>query len=338
MSAHWPEVSNGVTAPCHHTEGLHKKAEKAAALPKQQRMGQAKNGEEKTKSCSTEADERHHMRNLLDYPEEPLFKILYAKKWTFYFSSEEHNALGTHSHSFSATLKARTLSSHSLPQKEGATQRASPELPLRSRGQRLLPCPSFNLESHTHGSPKQMAAYTRPLHHQPEPMTWLQLPKLLQSWLPTWLHLMAAGNKPKIKHCWRAAVTGTFRGWLEGNQSRKKCNSKEKPLGQRNPRDITETYFKVLREDWQKLLAITKKLMDIFKVSSKHILHIKHMFLYVPSSPPQLVFVPLDSFTFTFYFHVTYVHTCSNEGGHRKIPIVCLFLQDTFKVLYADII
>lgn len=72
-------MSNGVTAPCHHTEGLHKKAEKAAALPKQQRTGQAKNGEEKTKSCSTEADERLHMRNLLDYPEEPLFKILYAK-------------------------------------------------------------------------------------------------------------------------------------------------------------------------------------------------------------------------------------------------------------------
>lgn len=146
---------------------------------------------------------------------------------------------------------------------------------------------------------------------------WLQLPKLLQSWLPTWLHLMDAGDKPKIKHCWQAAVTGTFRGQLEGNQSRKKYNSKEKPLGQRNPRGITETYFKVLREDWQKLLAITKKLMDIFKVSSKHILHIKHMFLYVPSSPPQLVFVPLNSFTFTFYFHVTYMHTCSNEAGER---------------------
>lgn len=172
-----------------------------------------------------------------------------------------------------------------LPQKEGATQRASPELPLGSGGQRLLPHPSFNLESHTHGSPKQMAAYIWPLHHQPEPMTWLQLPKLLQSWLPTWLHLMDAGDKPTIKHCWQAAVTGTFRGRLEGNQSRKKCNSKEKPLGQRNPRDIIETYFKVLREDWQKLLAITKKLMDIFKVSSKHILHIKHTFMSHPPHP-----------------------------------------------------
>ena len=120
-------MSNGVTAPCHHTEGLHKKAEKAAALPKQQRTGQAKNGEEKTKSCSTEADERLHMRNLLDYPEEPLFKILYAKNELSIFPLKNTmHWVHTYSHLFPATLKARTLSSHSLPQKEGATQRASP--------------------------------------------------------------------------------------------------------------------------------------------------------------------------------------------------------------------
>lgn len=88
----------------------------------------------------------------------------------------------------------------------GGNSKGQPWAPTGER----LPRPSFNLESHTRGSPKQMAAYTRPLHHQPEPMTWLQLPKLLQSWLPTWFHLMDARENPKIKHCWQAAVTGTL--------------------------------------------------------------------------------------------------------------------------------
>lgn len=267
MSAHWPEVSNGVTAPCHYTEGLHKKAEKATALPNQQRTGQAKNMVKKRPNHVL-------LRQMKDFTW-GIFWIIQKnhclkscmQKWTFYFiflwrtQCTGYTLLFILSH-----LERPGCCPHTHFHRKKRRQLKGPAVSSHWRAEANACCGvshltlSLTLTEHRNKWLPTQGLFITNQNQWP----WLQLPKLLQSWLPTWLHLMDAGDKPKIKHCWQAAVTGTFRGWLEENQSRKKCNSKEKPLGQRNPRDTTETYFKVLREDWQKLLAITKKPMDIF--------------------------------------------------------------------------
>lgn len=163
MSAHWPEVSNGVT------ESLFLVTTLRVCIRRGSRPLLFLSSKEQVKQRIWWRPNHVLLRQMKDFTW-GIFWII-QKNHCLKFCMQKMNFLfflwRTQCTGYTLPIhsqppwKARMLSSHSLPQKEEeATQRASPERPLESGGQLLLPCPSFNLESHTHRAPKQMATYT----------------------------------------------------------------------------------------------------------------------------------------------------------------------------------